>query len=58
MFNLANFVADCRSAVEADATHMTVQDIARRAFSEPRAVLAEIGEPKCSGLTRFTSRRR
>jgi predicted metal-dependent enzyme (double-stranded beta helix superfamily) len=51
MFNLANFVADCRSAVEADATHMTVQDIARRAFSEPRAVLAEIGEPKCGGLT-------
>jgi hypothetical protein len=32
MFNLANFVADCRSAVEADPTQMTVQEIARGAF--------------------------
>jgi predicted metal-dependent enzyme (double-stranded beta helix superfamily) len=50
MFNLANFVADCRSAIEADPTHMTVQELARTAFSDPGAVLAEIGEPKCSGL--------
>ena len=50
MFNLANFVADCRAAVEADPTHKTVEAIARRAFSDARAVLAEVGEPKPSGL--------
>ena len=50
MFNLENFVADCRSAVEADPTHLTVNEIVRRAFSDPASILATVGEPKSSGL--------
>ena len=50
MFNLENFAADCRSAVEADPTHLTVHEITRRAFSDPAAILATVGEPKSSGL--------
>lgn len=50
MFNLETFVADCRSAVEADPTHLTVHEITRRVFSDPNSVLAAVGEPKSSGL--------
>ena len=50
MFNLENFVADCRSAVEADPTHLTVHEVTRRAFSDPSSVHAAVGEPRTSGL--------
>jgi predicted metal-dependent enzyme (double-stranded beta helix superfamily) len=50
MFNLANFVADCRSAINADPTHCSVQELMRRAFSDPASVLAEVGEPTAGGI--------
>ena len=45
MFDLGNFVEDCRSAVRKDPTHVGVADIVEEALSDPAAVLAALGEP-------------
>ncbi|MGE0700873.1 MAG: hypothetical protein AB7O57_17375 [Hyphomicrobiaceae bacterium] len=50
MLNLDHFVEDCRKAVAADPTHRSTLEIMQRAFSDPGAVLAAVGEPKESGV--------
>ena len=51
MFDLGNFVEDCKAAVAEDPTHKTVSDIVGRALSDPDAVLAEVGVPTGGGMT-------
>jgi len=46
MFNLDEFIADCRGAVAADPTHKAVREIVARAVADPAAVLKGLGEPK------------
>ena len=46
MFDLDQFVADCRGAIRADATHKSVREVVARAVSDPSAVLNGLGEPK------------
>ena len=46
MFDLDQFVADCRSALKADASQRSVREVVARAVSDPRAVLKALGEPK------------
>jgi predicted metal-dependent enzyme (double-stranded beta helix superfamily) len=46
MFDRDQFIADCRSAIQADATHKSVRDVVARAVSDPSAVLKGLGEPK------------
>lgn len=48
MLNLDTFVADCCSAVENDPTHLGLHEVVKRAFSDPKAVLAAVGEPKAA----------
>lgn len=50
MFNLDNFVEDCRKAVQADPTHRSTHEIVKRAMSDPSAVRAAVGEPTESGI--------
>jgi predicted metal-dependent enzyme (double-stranded beta helix superfamily) len=45
MFDLDQFVADCRAAVAADKSHKLVREVVARAMSDPAAVLRGIGEP-------------
>ena len=45
MFDLDQFVADCRSALKEDASHRLVREVVARAVSEPGAVLHRLGEP-------------
>ena len=51
MFDLGNFVEDCKAAVERDPTHKAIADIMGKALEDPSAVLAELGEPTEGGLT-------
>ena len=51
MFDPEMFVEDCRAAVLADPTHRAVLEVVERAFDDPAAVLAGVGEPVASGLT-------
>jgi predicted metal-dependent enzyme (double-stranded beta helix superfamily) len=50
MFTTENFIADCRVASTAE-THVAILDIVERAFADPAAVLAAIGQPTKSGIT-------
>jgi len=45
-FELERFIADCRAAHQADASHKLVREVVARAVSEPGAVLKGLGEPK------------
>ena len=46
MFELAQFVSDCRAALKEDASHTSVREVVARAVSDPAAVLKILGEPK------------
>jgi predicted metal-dependent enzyme (double-stranded beta helix superfamily) len=46
MFDLDQFIADCRSALVADKSHKHVREVVARAVSNPAAVLKGLGEPK------------
>ena len=50
MFDLGNFVEDCRAAVVRDPSHMAVAELIDRAMSDPDAVRAELGEPTAAGV--------
>ena len=45
MFDLEQFVADCRAALVADRSHKHVREVIGRAVSDPQAVLKALGEP-------------
>jgi predicted metal-dependent enzyme (double-stranded beta helix superfamily) len=45
MFDLGQFIADCRDAVAGDSSHKAVREVVARAVSDPAAVLAGLGEP-------------
>jgi predicted metal-dependent enzyme (double-stranded beta helix superfamily) len=51
MFNLDNFVTDCRSAVRRDPTHNSVTELLTKALEDPAALVKALGEPKESGIT-------
>jgi predicted metal-dependent enzyme (double-stranded beta helix superfamily) len=46
MFDLDHFVADCRAAVAADASHKIVREVVERAVAEPGSVIKGLGEPR------------
>jgi predicted metal-dependent enzyme (double-stranded beta helix superfamily) len=45
MFDLEQFVADCRAALAADRSHKHVREVIARTVSDPQAVLNVLGEP-------------
>ena len=50
MFDLDQFVADCRTAIAQDPSHKFVREVVARAVSDPAAVLKGIGEPKRAAI--------
>jgi predicted metal-dependent enzyme (double-stranded beta helix superfamily) len=50
VFDLEQFIADCRAAVSLDPTHKSVREIVARAVSEPAAVIAHVGVPARAGV--------
>ena len=50
MFDLDQFVSDCRAARAADGSHRHVREVVARAVSDPAAVLKGLGEPQRAGL--------
>jgi predicted metal-dependent enzyme (double-stranded beta helix superfamily) len=45
MFELEQFVSDCRAAFEQDRSHKAVREVLAGAMSNPAAVLKQLGEP-------------
>jgi predicted metal-dependent enzyme (double-stranded beta helix superfamily) len=46
VFELDQFIAECRVALKQDASHKFVREVVARAVSNPTAVLKGLGEPK------------
>ena len=58
MFDLEQFVADCRTALAADRSHKLVREVIARAVSDPQAVLNVLGEPRRAQIQTLLSRAR
>lgn len=50
MFDLEQFIADCRAAVAADDSHKAAREVVARAAADPAAVLKAVGEPRAAGV--------
>jgi predicted metal-dependent enzyme (double-stranded beta helix superfamily) len=50
MFDLDQFVADCRAARAADHSSKTISDVVKRAVSNPAGLLKALGEPERAGI--------
>jgi predicted metal-dependent enzyme (double-stranded beta helix superfamily) len=50
VFDLDQFVSDCRSALRQESAHPAVREVVARAVSEPASVLRSLGEPTRGGL--------
>src|SRR5258705_8866010 len=53
MFDLDQFIADCRAALAEDRSHKLVREVVARAVSEPSAVLKHLGEPRRAVLQKL-----
>src|SRR5262245_7061181 len=53
MFDLDQFIADCRAALAADKSHKNVREVVARAVSDPAAILNGLGNPKRSGIQKL-----
>ena len=51
MFDLDQFIADCRVALAADKSHKHVRDVVPRAVADPASVLKGLGEPNVPAST-------
>ena len=52
MFDLDQFIADCRAAVAEDPSHKLVREIVERAVAEPGSVIKGLGERNSAMSTR------
>jgi predicted metal-dependent enzyme (double-stranded beta helix superfamily) len=53
MFELDQFISDCRAALATDKSHKSVREVVARAVSDPAAVLKGLGEPKRSEVQKL-----
>lgn len=49
MFDLDQFIEDCKAAVKEDPTHKAVQELTSRAVANPEEVIRAVGEPTRAG---------
>lgn len=50
MFDVDQFIADCRAALVGDRASRNVREVMARAMSDPSAVTKALGEPKPGGI--------
>jgi predicted metal-dependent enzyme (double-stranded beta helix superfamily) len=53
MFDLDQFIADCRAALAVDSSHKLARDVVARAVSDPAGLLKGLGEPKRAEIQRL-----
>jgi predicted metal-dependent enzyme (double-stranded beta helix superfamily) len=53
MFDLDQFIVDCRGAVAEAAGHKATREVVARAVADPAAVLQALGEPRLAGVERI-----
>ena len=50
MFDLEQFIDDCRTAISQDHSHKFVREVVARAVFDPAAVLKALGDPKRAAI--------
>jgi len=50
MFDLNQFIADCRAAQAADRSSKSLCEVVKRAVSDPATILDILGEPDCANV--------
>jgi predicted metal-dependent enzyme (double-stranded beta helix superfamily) len=55
LFDLDQFIADCRATAKGDPTLRAVREVVARAVSEPTAVMRVLGEPKRAAVQKLYS---
>lgn len=50
MFNLENFIEDCKTAIRNDPTHKSIAELLKGSMHDTSAIMKEIGEPAAGGL--------
>lgn len=53
MFDLEQFISDCRAASKADPSHKSMREVVARAVADPAGMLRGLGEPKRAGLVKL-----
>src|SRR5438094_482431 len=53
LFDLHQFIDDCRAALAADRSHKLVREVVARAVADPRGVLERLGEPRRAALQKL-----
>ena len=53
MFDLDQFITDCRAALAVDRSHKLVQQVVARAVSDPTHVMRGLGEPRRAQLQKL-----
>jgi predicted metal-dependent enzyme (double-stranded beta helix superfamily) len=53
MFELEEFIADCRATSAADRSHQHIRDVVQRAVSKPTELLKALGEPKRAAIQKL-----
>lgn len=53
MFDLDQFIEDCRSAIAEDSSHKAMREVVGRAVSEPGGVIKALGEPDRAGVRKL-----
>jgi predicted metal-dependent enzyme (double-stranded beta helix superfamily) len=53
MFDLDQFIADCRGALVTDRPQRTIRELVARAVADPAAVVKRLGEPERPGIQRL-----
>ena len=53
MFDLDQFVADCRTALAQEPSQKSIREVVARAVSEPGAILNTLGEPRCASVNKL-----
>lgn len=53
VFEVEQFVSECRSALAADPSYKLVREVVARAVSEPSAILKAVGEPQRAGVVKL-----
>ena len=50
MFDVDDFIEECKGTIGGDDTHRSVREIVERAVSDPQGVLNGLGEPQRAGV--------
>jgi len=53
MFEIEQFIADCKLALSEDKSSKTMREIVKKAVSDPTGLMSALGEPEAAGVNKL-----